>query len=246
MRRILSESACHNELWTERQDFPSLVSMVSAILTFSNSAAVNRLSSTITGFPVSAFTAQPRYGPECGTRYAWRQKYPSLARSRPTMNNAGLPHSDDQRFRELAESRRRRSSLRAVCIPSRTIHPCLSRTSFTPWDLFSSPPFRRSSINNTRIPGRVKNASRAHFSTKCGGTIAKEVNGLPALRTCIAPSEISVLPVPHSAITMAVFACCQRLATPMMAMVCAGKGFRSNPEIRGETGSSNGWSAGYS
>src|SRR5229473_2091220 len=47
MRRILSESACHNELWTERQDFPSLVSMVSVILTFSNSAAVNRLSSTI-------------------------------------------------------------------------------------------------------------------------------------------------------------------------------------------------------
>lgn len=41
---------------------------VSAILTFSNSPAVNRLSSTITGLPVSEFTTQPRYGPECGTR----------------------------------------------------------------------------------------------------------------------------------------------------------------------------------
>src|SRR6202035_2995124 len=40
----------------------------------------------------------------------------------------------------------------------------------------------------------------------------------------MAPSEIKVFPVPHSATTMAVRACCQRSATPIMAMVCAGKG----------------------
>jgi hypothetical protein len=40
------------------------------------------------------------------------------------------------------------------------IRPCLNRTSFTPWDLFSSPPFRKSSIWNTRNPGNVRNASR--------------------------------------------------------------------------------------
>ena len=68
MRRILSESACQSGLCSGRQDFSPLVSMVSAILTFSNSPAVNRLSSTITGLPVSEFTTQPTYGPERGTR----------------------------------------------------------------------------------------------------------------------------------------------------------------------------------
>ena len=47
--------------------------------------------------------------------------------------------------------------------------------------------------------------------------MARAVNGFPLLWTWIAPSEINVLPVPHSAITIAVFARCQRLATPMMA-----------------------------
>jgi hypothetical protein len=55
------------------------------------------------------------------------------------------------------------------------------------------------------------------------------VNGFPPLWTWIAPSEIRVTPVPHSATTMDVRACCQRLATPMMAMVCAGNGFRIAP-----------------
>jgi hypothetical protein len=54
------------------------------------------------------------------------------------------------------------------------------------------------------------------------------------------------LPVPHSATTMAVRACCQRLATPILAIVCAGKGFRSSPAIRVEIASSNCCSAGYS
>ena len=162
------------------------------------------------------------------------------------MNNAGLPHNASHRFRELGKSLRSRSSLSVVRKPSRTMRPCLSRTSFTPWNLFSSPPFRKSSIRKTRIPGNVKNVSRAHFSTRCGGTMAKAVNGFPSLWTWIAPSEIKVLPVPHSATTMPVRARCQRLASPMMAMVCAGNGFRSNPSIRGETGSSNWWSAGYS
>ena len=51
----------------------------------------------------------------------------------------------------------------------------------------------------------------------------------------MAPSEIRVLPVPHSATTMAVRARCQRLVTPMMAIVCAGKGVRNSLSIRGET-----------
>ena len=41
------------------------------------------------------------------------------------------------------------------------------------------------------------------FSTRCGGTIASAVNGLPSQWTWIAPSEISVFPVPHSATTIA-------------------------------------------
>jgi len=41
-------------------------------------------------------------------------------------------------------------------------------------------------------------------------TAAKAVNGVPALWTWIAPSEISVLPLPHSATTIPVRASCQR------------------------------------
>lgn len=37
------------------------------------------------------------------------------------MNSAGLPHSDSQRFRELGEFLRSRSSLNVVCKPSRTM-----------------------------------------------------------------------------------------------------------------------------
>jgi CHAT domain-containing protein len=37
--------------------------------------------------------------------------------------------------------------------------------------VFPLPPLRKSSIRNTRIPGIVRNASRAHFSTRCGGTM---------------------------------------------------------------------------
>lgn len=68
MRRILSASACHKRPCSGRHDFPSLVSIVSAILTFSNSTTVRRLSSTMTGLPVSELTTQLRYGPERGTR----------------------------------------------------------------------------------------------------------------------------------------------------------------------------------
>jgi hypothetical protein len=62
------------------------------------------------------------------------------------------------------------------------------------------------------------------------------VKGLPSLWTWIAPSEISVLPVPHSANTMPVRACRQRLASPMIAIVWAGNGRRNNPSIRGLNG----------
>src|SRR5260370_238071 len=55
-------------VWLGGSDFRTLVSMVAGILTFSNSAMVNRRSSTNTGIPVSEFTTHPRYGPERGIR----------------------------------------------------------------------------------------------------------------------------------------------------------------------------------
>jgi hypothetical protein len=67
--------------------------------------------------------------------------------------------------------------------------------------------------------GMVRKASRAHFSSRWGGTMANAVNERPPQWTWIAPKEINVFPVPHSATTMAVRAWCQRLATPMMAIV---------------------------
>src|ERR1700680_107221 len=51
VRRIWPGSSCHRG----RQDFPSLASIISAILIFSKSPAVNCLSSTITGLPISEF-----------------------------------------------------------------------------------------------------------------------------------------------------------------------------------------------
>src|ERR1700688_5129429 len=45
MRRILSESACHNGLWNGWQVLSPRLLIVSEILTFSNSPAVRRLSS---------------------------------------------------------------------------------------------------------------------------------------------------------------------------------------------------------
>jgi len=74
--------------------------------------------------------------------------------------------------------------------------------------------------------------------------MARAVYGLPALWTCTPPNEIRVLPVPHSATTIAVRAAAHRLARPMIAMACAGKGLRSKPSTRGEIGSSNWCSAG--
>ena len=64
--------------------------------------------------------------------------------------------------------------------------------------------------------------------------MARAVNGLPSRWTWIATSEIRVLPVPHSATTMAVRACCQRLASSMIAIACAKTALRNNPSIRGE------------
>jgi hypothetical protein len=142
----------------------------------------------------------------------------------------------ETRLRALKDSLRNRSSLRVVRSPSRTIRPWRRRTSFTPCALLSSPPFRKLSMRKTRRPGKVRNASRAHFSTRCGGTIAIAVKGLPSLWTWTAPREISAFPVPHSATIMPVRACCQRFASPMMAIACAGKGCRRRSFIRGESG----------
>ena len=47
-------------LWSGRQDLSPLDSIVSEILTFSNSARVRRLSSTMTGLLVSELTTQPK------------------------------------------------------------------------------------------------------------------------------------------------------------------------------------------
>ena len=116
----------------------------------------------------------------------------------------------------------RRNSESVVCIPSRTISPRRSRTSLIPCGSLGLPPLRMSSIRKTRTCGRVRNVSRAHFSTKCGGAITKPENGLPALCTSMLPSAIKVLPAPHSATTLALRADCQRLLTPMMANPCAG------------------------
>ena len=64
--------------------------------------------------------------------------------------------------------------------------------------------------------------------------MASAVNGLRSLCTWRAPNEISVLPVPHSAMTAAPRASFQRFTTPMIASVCAGKGLRRSCPIRGE------------
>jgi hypothetical protein len=69
--------------------------------------------------------------------------------------------------------------------------------------------------------------------------MAKAVNGLRSLCTWMAPSEINVFPVPHSAMTAAPRAPFQRFTTPMMAKVCAGNGFRESCPISAEAASSN-------
>jgi hypothetical protein len=94
-------------------------------------------------------------------------------------------------------------------------------------------------MKKTRTRGSVRNASRAHFSTSWGGTMAKAVNGLRSLCTWTAPSEINVLPVPHSAMTAAPRASLQRFTTPMIARICAGNGFRKSCAISAEAASSN-------
>ena len=172
---------------------------------------------------------------QCGLCLGVPFPSPKCVRSRPTINSDGLLQSHRQRLRELGESVRDRNALNVVRHRSHTMRPCLNRTTFTPWELLSSPQLRKSSIRKMRKPANVRNASRTHFSTRCGGAIAKAVDGLPRLWTWIAPSEIGVLPLSHSAITIAVRVRCQRLASPMMAMVCAGKCVRGRPSIRGQT-----------
>jgi hypothetical protein len=48
------------------------------------------------------------------------------------MSNEGRPHIENQRLREFAEFLRIRNSLKLVRNPSRTMRPCLKRTSLTP------------------------------------------------------------------------------------------------------------------
>jgi hypothetical protein len=97
-----------------------------------------------------------------------------------------------------------------------------SRTSFTPVWPFDPTPLRTPSIRKTRMRGSVNRHSRHHFMVNCGGTITKAVNGRPFACTYIAPSEIRVFPVSHSAIAPAEASMSQRLAIPAMARDWAG------------------------
>ena len=90
-------------------------------------------------------------------------------------------------------------------------------------------------MKKTRTRGKVRNASRAHFSTNCGGTMARAVKGFRSLCTWTAPSEMSVLPVPHSAMTAAPRASFHRFTTPMIASVCAGNGLPEKLSRRAAT-----------
>src|SRR6266581_949293 len=79
------------------------------------------------------------------------------------------------------------------------------------------PIFRNPSMMKTRAPGTVIRTSRHHFPTMFGGAITRAVYGRPAERTWIAESAMSVLPVPHSAMTAAALARCQRFTMPITA-----------------------------
>ena len=128
----------------------------------------------------------------------------------------------------------RRNSLSEVCNPSRTISPRRKRTSLMPCASRGPPPLRMSSIRNTRTCGSVRKASRAHFSTRCGGAMTNPVKGRPALCTSMLASAIKVFPAPHSATTLALRASFQRRLTPMIAIVCAGYGLRSIRRSNGD------------
>jgi hypothetical protein len=75
--------------------------------------------------------------------------------------------------------------------------------------------------------------------------MTKPEKGLPALCTNILPNAMSVLPAPHSAMTFALRAICQRLLTPIMARDCAGYGRRNILESAGERSSSASCKGGY-
>ena len=135
-------------------------------------------------------------------------------------------------------------SLKVVFRPSRTTRPLRNRTSLTPVKPFEPTPFRTPSIMKTRTPGNVRKHSRAHFSTSCGGTIASAVNGRPSAWVKTLPSEMSVLPVPHSATAAAHRASCHRLAIPMIARVCAGNGRLFSRHSAGEAGAVAAWRGG--
>jgi len=60
------------------------------------------------------------------------------------------------------------------------------------------------SIRNTLSRGMVASASLHHFSVIWPGAMAIAVNGRPSEWICSAASDISVFPVPHSAMTAAV------------------------------------------
>ena len=151
---------------------------------------------------------------------------------------------ESHRWRAVRAVFRCRNSVSVVRSPSRMMRPLRSLTSLTPAWPRELVGVRRPSMKKTRTRGRVRNASLAHFSTNWGGTMARAVNGLRSLCTWTAPSEISVLPVPHSAITAAPRASFQRFTTPIIASVCAGNGLRRSCPVSGEAASSKPCSGG--
>ena len=140
--------------------------------------------------------------------------------------------SDDQRFREPGESLRSRNSLNVVCKLFRTIAPASTalRSRRVLVLVITIVP----SSGNMRYLA-MSETLRAHFPTRCGGTIAKVVNGLSCGGPGIAPSEISVFRVPVLRSPWRSRCCLPRFGGTIMAMVsCAGKGVRSSPSIRGQ------------
>jgi len=129
--------------------------------------------------------------------------------------------------------------------PSRTMRPCRNLTSLTPaWP---------TELVGVRRPSMKKTAREAELRMPLSPT--SQPTGAAPWRGCEcpsitvhmnSPSEMSVFPVPHSAITAAPRASFQRFTAPIIASVCAGNGLRRSCPMSGEAVSSTRGAAGRS
>jgi len=71
------------------------------------------------------------------------------------------------------------------------------------------------------------------------------VYGLPFACACAVPTDIRVLPVPHSPTMRAELAILRYLARPVIVMACAGRGLRSRVFSAGAMGSFGPCNGGY-